>query len=824
MGKNFLNFFKNLFSRNNLFLKTFGIFLGCMLFLFLSFMAYIYTGPRYFPKTAHILEQMLQNILPEESTFTIETLHIEIEKETYRILTKARGVHFKNEILGLLDLPELELSIDLLGLVPGTDKSFLNVRMDSIEGELRKQIESHTFDPEILPKWNGYIDTHKNKLKYLGVIFENISLDVNYFNEPRKLMIRTLHIHPLLNENRLYFEAHGDFVFGTESGNVDLRLGLDTSNVIHLEPTIQLVKGAYIEAQLELSYDRSKPILIGTFSTKNLDLSTVKELWPKTAATGTREWVSTHIHEANIYASEGHLHLGKSELGNPLPKDSFQISAYLNKAKIQYLNTIPAVEDISANLSISESDLKFEVTEGIILKSTLSKIVGVIPDFNAQKQSLKIEGHVNGPLQDCIDLGYAHADLQNNVFHNVSGVADTNVSLRIPLSDEKITLPTLGLSVHSELSDVSAKTLYKNHGLAKGKLSLDLQSSVLKIKGDAHLDNEIPMQIETVINLLKEEKFYLLKSRLHWKDLEKIGINIHESLSESVSVELYKSEKPKDEKTILQLDLTDTLFEMPSLNLIKKQGQPSMMRVDINSDGTKAPFDYLIKLGALESSGKGEFDSGINKIQSLTSASLKVHAEDAAISNIQILYHEPKLTLRTEDFGLALKTFGITDRVIKGRFEFDGALFPELKGEAKVHDIQVKNIPFLMKIMSVLSLTSGSFKSINMLLVDKGIEFSDLKSSFTYKEGKAQIQSLTASGETLSGDLQGELDIMKGNLLTATGVAIPSNLLNSLVKGISIFGKKMGNPIAMRFDATGPLADPTVTVKTLSDLLTHGSD
>ena len=796
---------------------------GIFCLTLLSFISYIYSAPRSFPHFAKYVEKEFIELLPEQTVLKIEDFVVGADKSNYRIFAKILGVHFSNSVFGSFDLPEVALSINPLGLLPSHNSSLFDLQMSSLEGELKRQVESSSFNPEMFSKINAYIEAHKNKLKYLSFSFDNLSWDIDYFSEKKKINFHEVTIQPVLVEERLFFSLIGEMSFGIQMCDVNIRIGLESNNVLHVDPKINFPKNSYFEGQFEVDLEKTTSVFKGAYLAKNLSLPIIKEFWPGNIAKSTYDWVFKHISEADISASEGSFSIDAIEPGKPLHKDSIQVVAHINNTKLQYMDNVSAAENISATLSFNESSFKFDVGEGKLGNVNIVKVLGEIPDLNAEKKVLKIDGKARGELKDSIDLGYQHAGLTNKDFLNIKGYANSSISLEVPLNDDQISLKKLGLEVHSELSKVKVKDLYKDYFLEDGNLSLDLQSSVLKIQGDGKLNGELSSHLETVFNFSSGDKIYLLKSDFNWSELEKIGFKAQDFFTEKTSLEIYRSEKDKQSKTVIQFDLRKTNFQFPKMNLSKKVDQDGFIRVDIHTDDSKKipNFIYSVKLGNFESTGVGSLDDEMNKVTRFESYSMKVRNSDGKDALMKALYVEPKLVLRSEDFGLALNAFGLSDKFNKGHFVFDGVLLPEIKGQVILENFQVKKLPFIVKILGAATVLVGSFKSI-LLLSEKGIEFREMKSEFHYKEGLLKILSLNAEGDILYGNIDGEVDF-KNDTSHLNGRVVPSNILNDVIKNMPVLGRKVGPPVVIGFNLRGPIQDPEVNVKSVSEVFSKTS-
>lgn len=771
------------------------------------FAAYVYTGPRSLPTLALFLEERAKSYIPEQSTLKIENLEIENEKNSLNIITKAKGLRFEDPELGSFHMPEVIVYFDWFAVIPGSTHSFVNFNFKSPQWDLSKQIQENNFDPKALAKLNLYFEKNKYKLQNLGFALENLSFEYEVLGQNRKIDIHELHLNPVVVDGRLLFELSSELSLDGLEQDLNIEMGID-DNLIQMETKIE-VGDAVFEGEFKISYVDHVPGVKGTFLAKHFNLDLLKVYWPQNIGVNARNWVFDHIKNVEIYAADGNIQIPKYDKNQPLEKDAIEAALYLSNTELQYMDNVPKVEGISGLVHISAHDLKFEVEEARILQSKLSKVVGSIPDFNAENKSLELSGRVEGPVQDGVDLTFAHIVKENTRFKNMDGNAVTDLSLSIPLS-EKATLSKLNLNIHSTMSQVSTSKVFRDFESSKGTFVADLKSNVFKVQGDSALNGKVPVHLEYVHNLLDEEKIYLLKSKLDWDDLSVFGKLKPEYFSEKVSIEFYRNMKGPDEKTVIQMDLVESRVMSEFLNLDKKPGEEGIIRVDLHSKmGANPTLNYFVKLNGLESKGTGYLEAETDEVLSLESSSTTIKKKDG-VGSFDFTYKKPKLRLSTNEAGELFKALNLSKKMSRGHLVFNGDLSPQLKGDLTIENFEVQEFPFAVKVLSVASLSG-----IRSLLSTKGLGIKNLESSFNYENGVAQIHKLKMKGDIFQGTLKGVL-YTKEQTIKGKGNIIPSNILNTLVKKIA--KKKIGAPIAVQFDVEGALGDPEVKVHAFSDI------
>lgn len=181
-----------------------------------------------------------------------------------------------------------------------------------------------------------------------------------------------------------------------------------------------------------------------------------------------------------------------------------------------------------------------------------------------------------------------------------------------------------------------------------------------------------------------------------------------------------------------------------------------------------------------------------------------------------------ELSIRSPDFGHALRLFGLYENVTGGDLRIDGTLPPS--GETGRTALRIESDNFTLNRMPVLAriLAAGSFEGLGALLNGEGIGFETLRADIAFEDGLLIIDEARAAGPSLGVTTGGSVD-MEGEIIALDGVLAPSYGLNSLFGGLPLIGEMLvSRPgegiIGVTFSVEGPFDGPTVFANPLSAL------
>lgn len=205
-----------------------------------------------------------------------------------------------------------------------------------------------------------------------------------------------------------------------------------------------------------------------------------------------------------------------------------------------------------------------------------------------------------------------------------------------------------------------------------------------------------------------------------------------------------------------------------------------------------------------------------------------VRGSFAKTGYVNIFYRYPTIAVISNDAGSILKAFGIYDRISNGSLEFKAELLnnQSLQGKFLIEKFHVSNTPLLAKFLSMVAVTSASFKGLGDFVSGKGMGFDKLSCDLEYEFPAIYFKECRVSGPILR--VKGSSVINhKTKLIKAAGVLVPTNIVNTVIQSIPIIGNlvsggKDNGVISTNFYVSGNLdKEVQITINPLS-LLTPG--
>jgi hypothetical protein len=184
-----------------------------------------------------------------------------------------------------------------------------------------------------------------------------------------------------------------------------------------------------------------------------------------------------------------------------------------------------------------------------------------------------------------------------------------------------------------------------------------------------------------------------------------------------------------------------------------------------------------------------------------------------------------KLTVRTSDAGAALSAFDITTAMIGGDLVIDGTGDPPnsnwlAHGKILIKNFRMREITLLGRLIATVS--PGEI--LDKLRGRDGVGFDSLETEFDDSDSILRLREGKMHGQSLGLTFEG--DVTQGSSPTTVkikGTFVPLYMLNGVMSGVPIIssiinGKDGGGLLGFNYAATGPAADPSVSVNPLSGL------
>lgn len=384
-----------------------------------------------------------------------------------------------------------------------------------------------------------------------------------------------------------------------------------------------------------VSSEAGQQTIAGEFKVDRIPVQRIKDFWPILELPKTREWVFKNITKGTINSAVGKFNydLGSTRSKKSSKTNFVQTDLVLEGVTMQYMEGVPTAHDIDAHVSIHNDDIKFTVSKAKISESDIIGAEGTIKNLSANQSPLSVSLQLKGPTQDIVDLGFIHADIKQHPYKELKGAASTNIKVSLPLQEAALTMDDIVIIADSTFSGFAGNKLYKDYSLSKGELKAQLRDKIISLNGRALLNNSVPVELSTSHNIVNDDRKIKIKSRLKWSDAAKLGFTKPDFINNFADLEMTLLEEGGAITKTITLDLTSSTIFLKSLGIMKKIGDPGMVKVVIDDSKIKTEItNYEIKVGILESSGQGSVSRDFSEIYSLNSSSTKIGASECNMS------------------------------------------------------------------------------------------------------------------------------------------------------------------------------------------------
>jgi hypothetical protein len=373
--------------------------------------------------------------------------------------------------------------------------------------------------------------------------------------------------------------------------------------------TIQAFKGGmtyqdghYTLAPSELSFEGVIIKLAGTMQEENpgmsgdllarvanLPLNDLYRYWPLMLAPETRRWVTTHIRDGMTPEGTVRFRFTPQDLAAPtLPDHCVDADLAVSQATIHYMDHLPPVEKLDANVHITGETLTATASSGQMLSETRIKQGEIsIPNFNDLTTPVNLALQLTTVAPDvALMLDPAHLNLASSLQLDAStlqGSGKGTLKLGIIIYPEEAgpvqdVSSIVNYNIDAELMGASQKGLL-------GKWDVEnLNGHFIADNASLSLDATGKLQgVNAHINVRQEHasglSVYSLESLLPAGKLAAFGIKAPEGISGVVGVKAQVEERPGIENIKATFDLSQTDLLLNDLAYRKATGLPGLLEL-----------------------------------------------------------------------------------------------------------------------------------------------------------------------------------------------------------------------------------------------------
>lgn len=339
--------------------------------------------------------------------------------------------------------------------------------------------------------------------------------------------------------------------------------------------------------------------LVGEFTVIGIPVNKLQNYWPLTIAPRTRDWIFTNIKNGTLDRGHGDFNFDLDRVLNKkiLEPNDLKVRLELSGTSMKYLEGVPEVTDINAMLWMNGKDINFEVMHGIISKTQLSNVKGVVADLGSSKSRVVAKGNAKGGLQDMIDLTFMYAEVKNDKYKNFTGAADAVVEIALPIKEEALTFNDIDITASAVVKNVNAKKVYQDFGINNGEFTVNFKDKNAIIKGKGLVNNQVATDFNVTFNLRSSIQRSIVTANLKWDDVQKLGFSrpdyLYDAFAASVEVvESLEGDASKD-TTTFNVDLTGTNINFEGFGINKLVGVPADVSFKLRDSGKNFDVTYF---------------------------------------------------------------------------------------------------------------------------------------------------------------------------------------------------------------------------------------
>lgn len=226
---------------------------------------------------------------------------------------------------------------------------------------------------------------------------------------------------------------------------------------------------------------------------EGLSIAALKEVWPKGAAAGARDWVHQNMLRGDISNARFTVDMpaGMIEGKKPMTAEALDLTFDLYGADAYYIRTMPPMRDAVAEARLTGTTFKIAIEEANIDTLKISDATFVIPDLAGQPTMGEVDLVLRGAMKDVLwlidhqPLGYpTKLNLDPETF---TGRAAARLRLSLPLVKD-VLMEDVSLGVAVNIEDVDLPPLVNGFELTDAKLTLAITTRALEGKGTINVN------------------------------------------------------------------------------------------------------------------------------------------------------------------------------------------------------------------------------------------------------------------------------------------------------------------------------------------------
>ncbi len=339
---------------------------------------------------------------------------------------------------------------------------------------------------------------NKEQAKQQVLQFQNSNITFDYTlnlkTKQHRGLLTTVLDHVIVREKSLWKKPLQvpDITFDTIFSGHDIQ-------VKPFEVSINDVK-FMISANGKVSKDHKKMPFLIDVKTKTLSFDKVPGLWPKGAAEGARDWITTNIKAGDIPMATCIM---SAEIGFDKSLPLFSLKKlggdiHIENTELTYHKDMLSVTNLKAHAKYDHDHFSIKILEGTHNGLALSKGLVTIGQFSDPVSTLSIKSHIDGDLKGVMEiidqpsLGYGRkiGVQAEHVSGDITGVFTMSFPLLSPFDTSKIVTGFQGQVTKTKLDAYQSLPIEFAHG----DLKIDMQPEGIMVEGVGKL-SELPASV-----------------------------------------------------------------------------------------------------------------------------------------------------------------------------------------------------------------------------------------------------------------------------------------------------------------------------------------
>ncbi|MBJ57016.1 MAG: hypothetical protein CMP24_02085 [Rickettsiales bacterium] len=692
-------------------------------------------------------------------------------------------------ILGKYENNQVKLLDFTASLKEGRVSAYGNLEslVDKIKFELVFTLHNFVFENFNFQDNLGVLDNYKNifhNTKIKNILLDNLVLEIS--NKEGDIVMNSLFCK--LKKMDLYFPQ--DLIVNLESVEMtadDKVLKANSQKIIIKHKTLK--NAEFQKTRLSLSYNLKK---INNYELSlNSQISSQYKNLRKIAGLYNELQLDEYFFDGLDGILEANINFNAQNKDNKKKfyelKLTGELSDFFTQKEVGSESIPLKLEEFNGSFAVEDNKIKLE-GNGILNGSEAKLILDV-----DEKNSLRAK---------------IISDAKHNSFsflNNYNFLTQGNSKIEMLVTKEKI-------------SDDDWKVLFKSN-LFKNEVTIDFLSHQKNSNTNGQMEGEFffkGLDLLKVKNLQYATDDILLSLDMYFNGSGDISnIDLHQFISANNNFKGNIKFLTSNKK---EIKIRGYSFDFKDIPMQKEDNNSTFIKVDID-------IDNLLF-------GENNFGRAICNVdlydEKIESLSGKLINNSIVHTNFVFREYDKKqndvIEFIFDDFGLFLKTVGVTDDFSNGK----GILTLTLKDDTQeiingfydIKSFSIKNASFLARILQL-----ASFTELLEILGNEGIPFSKLSGKFDKKNNVLKVNNTKFEGLSLGATVKGSLNLESKNI-DLEGVLVPAYAINSIINKIPVIGDIVTGIegegiIGVEYKALGSFENPNYLINPLS-LFTPG--